>query len=103
MPEAEKAWLAECDAAAEGSLFKETASWIFGCNVPGKKYAIRFYFGGLRKYYEALQSMVDEGYRGFKPLAEGHQATDSRAETHQPVLKPETRAKRAGQRLMASL
>jgi cyclohexanone monooxygenase len=30
LPAAEQDWLRECEAAAEGSLFKETASWIFG-------------------------------------------------------------------------
>ncbi|ETN39501.1 uncharacterized protein HMPREF1541_05727 [Cyphellophora europaea CBS 101466] len=70
LPEAEQEWLRECDAAAEGSLFKETASWIFGSNVPGKKYAIRFFFGGMQKYYEALERMVQGGYRGYKPLVE---------------------------------
>lgn len=69
--EAEKAWLAECELQAEGSLFKETASWIFGQNVPGKRYALRFYFGGLKKYYEEIRAMREAGYRGFKPIGAG--------------------------------
>lgn len=104
-PEAEKGWLAECDAAAEGSLFKETASWIFGCNVPGKKYAIRFFFGGLQKYYEALQQMVDEGYRGFKPLDGGEQGQEMNgcADAQGGVRKPEVQPSSASRGLMASL
>jgi cyclohexanone monooxygenase len=70
LPEAEKEWGRECDRAAEGSLFKETASWIFGSNVAGKKYALRFYFGGLAKYYQYLQNMMEDGFRGFKPLVQ---------------------------------
>ncbi|RDL30009.1 Uncharacterized protein BP5553_10636 [Venustampulla echinocandica] len=66
LPEAEKEWGQECDRAADGSLFKETASWIFGSNVAGKKYAMRFYFGGLANYYKYVQSMMDNGFRGFK-------------------------------------
>jgi len=66
--EAEQSWLADCEEAAEGSLFKETASWIFGQNVPGKKYALRFYFGGLKAFYEAVQKVVENDYAGFKPL-----------------------------------
>lgn len=30
LPEAEEDWIQQCERAAEGSLFKETASWIFG-------------------------------------------------------------------------
>lgn len=69
LPEAEQEWLNECERMAEGSLFKETASWIFGQNVPGKKYALRFYFGGLKSFYEAVQKVIDNDYAGFKPMA----------------------------------
>lgn len=79
LPEAEQEWLLECERAAEGSLFKETASWIFGQNVPGKKYALRFYFGGLRAFYESVQRVIDGGYAGFRPLtvAKGDQQTQA--------------------------
>jgi cyclohexanone monooxygenase len=70
LPEAEKEWGKECDRVAEGNLFKETASWIFGSNVAGKKYAMRFHFGGLAKYYQYVQNMIDDGFRGFKPLGQ---------------------------------
>lgn len=70
LPEAEKEWGQECDRVADGSLFKETASWIFGSNVAGKKYALRFYFGGLANYYQYVQNMMDDGFRGFKPLVQ---------------------------------
>lgn len=70
LPEAEEAWTQECEQAAEGSLFKETASWIFGQNVPGKKFAIRFYFGGLKGFYQAVQRVIDAGYTGFTMLEE---------------------------------
>ncbi|KAL6248456.1 hypothetical protein RBB50_004711 [Rhinocladiella similis] len=69
LPEAEQGWLDECERMAEGSLFKETASWIFGQNVPGKKYALRFYFGGLKSFYEAVQKVIDNDYAGFKPMS----------------------------------
>ena len=70
-PEAEREWCAECERVAEGSLFKETASWIFGQNVPGKKYALRFYFGGLKSFYEAVGRVIENDYAGFKPIAGG--------------------------------
>ena len=66
--EAQREWLEECEAAAEGSLFKETASWIFGQNVPGKKYALRFYFGGLKGFYAKVGEVIRDGFRGFHPL-----------------------------------
>lgn len=67
-PEASQSWTEVCERAAEGSLFKETASWIFGQNVPGKSVALRFYFGGLKNYYEHVQNVIDKGYLGFKSI-----------------------------------
>ncbi|KIW68017.1 hypothetical protein PV04_03992 [Phialophora macrospora] len=80
LPEAEEDWIQQCEREAEGSLFKETASWIFGSNVKGKKVALRFYFGGLAKYREAVRSRIDDGYRGFRPLSE--QTTPSETTVH---------------------
>jgi cation diffusion facilitator CzcD-associated flavoprotein CzcO len=67
--EAEAEWKQICDKAVEGSLFKETASWIFGCNVPGKTFAVRFYFGGLKAFRVELQKVIDAGYCGFGLLS----------------------------------
>jgi cyclohexanone monooxygenase len=67
-PEAEKSWLAECEDEAKDSLFKQTASWIFGNNVPGKTIALRFYFGGLKKYYAAVERVMRNGLEGFVGL-----------------------------------
>uniref|UniRef100_A0A1Y1LIS3 Flavin-containing monooxygenase n=1 Tax=Photinus pyralis TaxID=7054 RepID=A0A1Y1LIS3_PHOPY len=66
LPEAEKEWGRACNLAAEGNLFKETASWIFGSNVEGKKYALRFYFGGLAKFYQYANDITEDDFRGFK-------------------------------------
>ena len=77
--QAEQEWCGECERVAEGSLFKETASWIFGQNVPGKKYALRFYFGGLKGFYEAVQKVIDEDFRGFMPLG-GEGRADGKGE-----------------------
>jgi cyclohexanone monooxygenase len=66
--EAEQKWCQECERVAEGSLFKETASWIFGQNVPGKRVALRFYFGGLKGFYEAVGRVIQNGYEGFVPI-----------------------------------
>lgn len=65
-PEAEDGWTAECEKLCEGSLFKKADSWIFGANVPGKKHAVMFYFGGLGGYRAKLKEVIGAGYRGFK-------------------------------------
>ncbi|KAL6415668.1 hypothetical protein AUP68_02234 [Ilyonectria robusta] len=65
LPEAESEWGAVCNEAAEGNLFKEMQSWIFGANVPGKTQATRFYFGGLRQFRGAMDEVRASNYRGF--------------------------------------
>jgi len=67
-PLAESQWLSTCEEIANMTLFKKTASWIFGNNVEGKKTGTRFYFGGLGTYSNYLQDVRDDGYRGFRPL-----------------------------------
>jgi cyclohexanone monooxygenase len=79
LPEAEEEWAQACELAAEGSLFKETASWIFGSNIVGKKYAMRFYFGGLAKFYQHAYGMMKDGFRGFKLATENRQCLASKA------------------------
>ena len=46
--EAEEEWTELCDKLSSGSLFRKTDSWIFAANIPGKKPAVVFFFGGLR-------------------------------------------------------
>lgn len=64
-PEAEFGWAKLCEDSAEGSLFKKTSSWIFGGNVPGKVYATRFFFPGLRAFREFTKRVVDQGFKEF--------------------------------------
>ncbi|PGH06311.1 hypothetical protein AJ79_06554 [Helicocarpus griseus UAMH5409] len=66
--ESEKEWVETCERTAAGSLFKETASWIFGRNIAGKREALRFYFGGLRNYNLVLKEVIEGELKGFKPL-----------------------------------
>lgn len=44
-----------------------TRSWIFGANIPGKRYkdALTFYFGGMKAYRAKLDAEKDDGYPGF--------------------------------------
>ncbi|KAL5591264.1 hypothetical protein FOVSG1_010153 [Fusarium oxysporum f. sp. vasinfectum] len=62
---AEQQWSDLCDQLVEGSLFKTTASWIFGANVEGRKSSTKFYFGGLNRYREWAQKEIKEGFPGF--------------------------------------
>ncbi|KAJ5292094.1 hypothetical protein N7478_001345 [Penicillium angulare] len=67
-PTATKDWCKQCDDLSAESLFRKTDSWIFGANVAGKKTSVLFYFGGLANYRKALQELVENGNRGFKPF-----------------------------------
>ncbi|KAK7420811.1 hypothetical protein QQX98_002615 [Neonectria punicea] len=66
--EAEQQWNDLCDELAEGSLFKTTASWIFGANVQGRKSSTQFYFGGLNKYREWTRKEIEAGFPGFSSV-----------------------------------
>lgn len=68
MEEAEQGWTRLCEELSEGSLFKVTDSWIFGANVPGKRNAVMFYFGGLGNYRRKLEEVRRAGYVGYKPF-----------------------------------
>jgi len=77
--EAEDEWLELCDKLAEGTIFKEGKSWIFGYNIPGKNVALMFYFGGLEKYSEKVIEAFDNGFAGFKfmPIKSGTISTST--------------------------
>ena len=62
---AEQHWSTLCEQAVEDSLFKETSSWIFGCNVQGRKNKSKFYFGGLKRYRDWVQQEIAAGFPGF--------------------------------------
>ncbi|KAJ5362119.1 hypothetical protein N7541_002963 [Penicillium brevicompactum] len=63
---AEQHWSETCEQAVEGSLFKETSSWIFGCNIQGRKNKSKFYFGGLKRYRDWVQQEIEAGFPGFR-------------------------------------
>lgn len=62
---AEEEWTAMCQRMAEQSLFAQTASWIFGTNIPGRKRRTLFYFGGIGTYRQKLNEITEAGYEGF--------------------------------------
>ncbi len=65
--QAENEWMEHCYKCAAGTLFTETKSWIFGANVPDKRYkgALSWYFGGLKAYRDKLAAEKQDGYPGF--------------------------------------
>ena len=64
--EAEQGWTKLCNEMSKDSLFRKSPSWIFGSNIPGKRYSSLFYFGGLKEYRKKLGEVVDGGYVGYK-------------------------------------
>ena len=51
----------------DGSLFLETASWIFGSNIPGKRKpkTANFFVGGLDKFIAALDTETEQGFPSY--------------------------------------
>ncbi|MBY3792983.1 NAD(P)/FAD-dependent oxidoreductase [Rhodococcus fascians] len=67
-PDQEEAWLQTCLDALKGSLFLETASWIFGSNIPGKRKTktANFYVGGLDNYIAMTNREAQQGYPSYE-------------------------------------
>ena len=66
-PQAEVEWVAHCNHLADGSIFRETPSWLF-CNAPGAQEPIpRFYNGGMENYIELVEEVLSTN-RGFEPI-----------------------------------
>ena len=67
-PDQEEAWLQTCLDALKGSLFLETASWIFGSNIPGKRKTktANFYVGGLDNYIGMTNREAQQGYPSYE-------------------------------------
>lgn len=63
--ESEAEWGQTCKEIAEKTLFAQTASWIFGANIPGKKRVAYFFMGGLGVFREKLKEVASAGYAGF--------------------------------------
>jgi cyclohexanone monooxygenase len=63
---AQVAWAHEVADLAETTLFTKANSWYMGANVPGKPRVFMMYVGGLDKYVERCETIVSEGYTGFR-------------------------------------
>ncbi|KAL5315207.1 hypothetical protein ACEPPN_017858 [Leptodophora sp. 'Broadleaf-Isolate-01'] len=64
--EAEDKWTQRCEELSAASLFRKVDSWVFGKNIPGKKNAVMFYFGGLGPYRKEVAALVKDNMKGFR-------------------------------------
>jgi cation diffusion facilitator CzcD-associated flavoprotein CzcO len=63
--EAQDAWVAEVNRAADATLYPLARSWYMGDNVPGKKRVFLPYIGGWKKYLDRCDEVAAKGYEGF--------------------------------------
>ncbi len=75
---AQVAWAHEVADLAETTLYTKADSWYMGANVPGKPRVFLMYIGGLDRYVERCETIVNAGYSGFNFLASGS-SSDPRA------------------------
>jgi len=64
--EAEDAWVAHVNEAAEQTLFVRANSWYLGANIPGKPRVFLPYTGGLTRYRDTCAAVAARGYEGFR-------------------------------------
>ena len=48
------------------TLYPRANSWYSGANVPGKKRQAMMYMGGLHRYRELCNEVLDDDLRGFR-------------------------------------
>jgi cyclohexanone monooxygenase len=67
--EAEDAWVEHVNQTASRTLYPSAASWYMGANIPGKPRVFMPYIGGVGRYRQECQEVVDKGYAGFRLAA----------------------------------
>lgn len=63
---AQAEWVRICQVGLAGTLFQVTDSWINGANIPGKPRTSMWFMGGMANYMAEMNSIRDDGYRGFR-------------------------------------
>ncbi|KAM0462245.1 hypothetical protein ACHAO4_001446 [Trichoderma viride] len=68
--EAEDSYMAECQFLAEGSIYYKDKSFLFADNHTSRHSGkngrnVLWYFGGLNKYLDKVQEVINGDYRGF--------------------------------------
>uniref|UniRef100_A0A914NXW6 Uncharacterized protein n=1 Tax=Panagrolaimus davidi TaxID=227884 RepID=A0A914NXW6_9BILA len=64
--DAQTQWAKEITAIANATLFPLADSWYMGANVPGKPKEMLNFLGGVPKYSEILQYVLENNFEGFK-------------------------------------
>lgn len=57
---------AEVNAEADRTLFVKANSWYLGANIPGKPRVFLPYAGGMARYRARCETVVAQGYAGFR-------------------------------------
>lgn len=74
---AEAGWVQHTNDYADITLFPEANSWYMGANVPGKARVVLPYVGGVDRYRQICDAVVEQGYLGFELSgADGVDAND---------------------------
>lgn len=63
---AEDQWVQHLDELASRTLHGRANSWYRGVNVPGKPQVFMPYAGGVHTYRKLCQSVVEQGFPGFR-------------------------------------
>ena len=63
--EPQKTWTEHVAEVANGTLYRNSKSWYFGSNVPGKPRQFGVYVGGFGAYSERCRAVAEAGYEGF--------------------------------------
>ncbi len=63
--DAENAWVAHVNEAANATLFPMANSWYMGSNIPGKPRVFLPYIGGVGVYRQKCEEVAAKGYEGF--------------------------------------
>ncbi len=63
--EAQEAWVAHVNEAANATLLPQANSWYMGANIPGKPRVFTPYIGGVGNYRQLCSDIAEKGYKGF--------------------------------------
>uniref|UniRef100_A0AC34GHF5 Cyclohexanone monooxygenase n=1 Tax=Panagrolaimus sp. ES5 TaxID=591445 RepID=A0AC34GHF5_9BILA len=63
--DSQKEWAKEITAIANATLFPLADSWYMGANIPGKPKEMLNFLGGVSKYSEILQYVLENNFEGF--------------------------------------
>ena len=77
--EAQVEWAHEVANLAGKTLYTKADSWYMGANVPGKPRVFMMYIGGFDRYVDRCETIVRDGYSGFRFTAGGASAGSERA------------------------